>query len=171
MTHFTVLLKFEGDIADAETRIAEMLAPYDENVEVPRYKKYLKKADVQHALEHYKKLPRSPSGVAFDAELTPDEIKEYFGGEGGGKDRKGYFYWSTYNPKSKWDFYQIGGRWQGMLKLEAGAKGGAGHRSLLDNVPTGTPLGIDMAYLKDVDFEAMRKAGEEEVLRDWITSS
>jgi hypothetical protein len=86
MTHHSVLVKYEGDIVDAEEAIAHLLTRYKQN--------------------------------------------------------------------KKWDWYQIGGRWQGMLKLKAGAKGCSGSRSLLDNTPTSTPLGIDIACLKDVDWKA-----------------
>lgn len=60
---------------------------------------------------------------------------------------------TSYKENKGWDWYQIGGRWQGMLKLKAGAEGRSGSRSLLDNTPAGTPLGIDIAYLKDVDWK------------------
>lgn len=28
--------------------------------------------------------------------------------------------WSTYNPKSKWDWYEVGGRWGGLLENKSG---------------------------------------------------
>src|SRR5699024_9687342 len=30
--------------------------------------------------------------------------------------------YSTYNPKSKWDWYKLGGRWSGMIKLHNGTQ-------------------------------------------------
>jgi hypothetical protein len=160
MTHFTILVRFEGDIANAEKTVGEMLAPYDENKEVPKYKHYLRKEEVERACKHFGIKPMSPSGVAVGEKyrLTPAQIEEYFG-NAGGEDKKGYFYWSTYNIRSGWDWYQIGGRWQGMLLLKAGAKGMSGTRSLLDKREPS--LGVDVAYLKDVDWDAMRNAGGE----------
>ena len=43
---------------------------------------------------------------------------------------------STYNPKSKWDWYEIGGRWKDMLLLKNGSK-------------------CDEALVSEIDFEAM----------------
>lgn len=34
--------------------------------------------------------------------------------------------WSTYNPKSKWDWYQLGGRWQGLFTLRTDIEGARG---------------------------------------------
>jgi hypothetical protein len=31
--------------------------------------------------------------------------------------------WSTYNSDSKWDWYTVGGRWAGLLKLKKGKTG------------------------------------------------
>jgi hypothetical protein len=166
MTHFTVLVRFEGDINDTEKALEEILAPYDENKNVPKYKRYLRKDEIERAQEHFKITPMSPSGVAIgDNKLTAAQIKEYFGE--GGEDKKGYFYWSTYNPQSKWDWYQVGGRWEGGLTLKAGANGRSGTRSLMDMENKGKPLGIDAAYLKDVDLEAMRKESEKSAYENW----
>ena len=166
MTHYTVLVRYEGDMAEVDEKVAEMLAPYDENLEVPRYKKRMSKDSVERALHHFnKKGLISPSGVQLpDGELTPEEIKEWEGVEGG-KDKRGYYYMSTYNPRSKWDFYQIGGRWQGVFLLKDGAEGASGNRSLLDK--STEPLGIDVAYLKDIDWEAMRKREVDGNMEDY----
>lgn len=172
MTHFTVLVRYEGDITEAEKKIEEMLAPYDENKEVPRRKRYLSKDSVKRALEHYKKTGMSPSGVVLPtAELTPEEIKDWEGSEGG-KDKRGYFYWSTYNPKSKWDWYAIGGRWQGMLTLKAGKAGFYKKReySLQEGLKREEGISdkhVDIAYLKDVDWDAVREAIAEDYRNDW----
>lgn len=125
-----------------------MIKPYDEGVEVAEYKSYLTKEEIDRAYKHFGDV-KSPSGVQIP-HLTSAQIEEYFDYKGG-SDEKGYFYWTTQNPNRKWDWYQIGGRWQGMLKLKKGAKGRAGSKSLLDTHKTGDPLGTDIAYLKDVD--------------------
>lgn len=66
------------------------------------------------------------------------------------------------NPNAKWDWYQVGGRWSGFLKLKTGAKGELGERSLLDNSPDTRAGYADVARKGDVDFAAMRdQAGVE----------
>ena len=59
---------------------------------------------------------------------------------------------TTYNPNSKWDWYKIGGRWQGELILKSKKKGLRGAPSFKEMSD-----GYDGAFVRDIDFEAMRK--------------
>ena len=54
---------------------------------------------------------------------------------------------STYNPNSKYDWYDIGGRFSKQLKLKDGAC-------------------VDQAYAKDVDFQMDRKKYQDHI-RFW----
>lgn len=63
-----------------------------------------------------------------------------------------YGYWE--NPNKKWDWYSVGGRWAGSLKLKLGADGARG-RTRWDS-PTDVPDGcVDCARAGDVDWTAM----------------
>ena len=67
------------------------------------------------------------------------------------------------NPDRKWDWYQVGGRWTGMLKPKDGANGIKGSPGLM-TAPAEAGR-ADMALKRDVDWEGMRnesgqKAGE-----------
>lgn len=63
--------------------------------------------------------------------------------------------YSRYNPDSKWDWYQLGGRWTGYFLLKAGAKGELGESGVFENTaPINT---ADSARKGDIDFEEMRK--------------
>jgi hypothetical protein len=65
----------------------------------------------------------------------------------------GTFYQHT-NPNAKWDWYSIGGRWTGLLKLRAGAVGRTGRPGLMtESAPPGY---ADQAFKGDIDFEQMR---------------
>lgn len=69
------------------------------------------------------------------------------------------------NPNAKWDWYQIGGRYQGHLKLKDGAEGKVGDLSLV-GVMQGQEYAdssfVDQARKVDVDFEGMMdEAGEK----------
>ncbi|WP_430599388.1 hypothetical protein [Enterococcus sp. DIV0179] len=57
--------------------------------------------------------------------------------------KKGY--WE--NPNRKWDWYQIGGRWSGLLKLKTGET-------------------VNVAQIKDLDF-SMDKKVYDEAIRFW----
>lgn len=53
---------------------------------------------------------------------------------------------STYNPNSKWDWYQLGGRWSGFFKLKAGKEGICGE--LAEPAKEGT---CDQALKGDIE--------------------
>lgn len=57
------------------------------------------------------------------------------------------------NKDAKWDWYTLGGRWTGMLKLKPNCQGNVGSPGLQ------TPIAIngycDQARKKDIDFEGM----------------
>lgn len=63
------------------------------------------------------------------------------------------------NPNKKWDWWVVGGRWQGMLLLKPGRDGESGRAGLMGSRhPNG---GVDQALKGDVDFDKMRdQAGE-----------
>lgn len=56
------------------------------------------------------------------------------------------------NPKSKWDWYQLGGRWSGLIKLKEGANGLKGQPGVFDN-----EVGIDCALKGDIaNFDELK---------------
>ncbi len=64
------------------------------------------------------------------------------------------------NPNSKWDWYELGGRWTGFFKLKSGAKGSTGRPGVFGNAAKGG--WVDQALIRDIDFAGMRdSAGEE----------
>jgi hypothetical protein len=81
-------------------------------------------------------------------------IEEYAGYSKDEKTGK-YGYWE--NPQAKWDWYQVGGRWPGLLKIktEEPMRGGPSLLTLMDGgfeYEEGTG---DFAKIKDIDFEEM----------------
>lgn len=68
-----------------------------------------------------------------------------------------YGYWN--NSNGKWDWYELGGRWTGMLKLKEGATGKVGKPGLqTEEAPKGY---VDSARKCDIDFELMSKENIE----------
>lgn len=74
-----------------------------------------------------------------------------------------YGYWS--NPNAKWDWYQIGGRWTGSLKLKKGAAGKVGEPGVFG--VEGAEGWVDQALKKDIDFEAMRNQSGKKAARQY----
>jgi hypothetical protein len=102
--------------------VDNMMSPYDENKEMRPYKRYMSDEDIERMREHYEKKENKS--------LTDEDLLEHmdsWNGRDGGIDKKGMYYWSTYNPDSKWDWYELGGRYPRKLKLKKGCKGDRGN--------------------------------------------
>jgi hypothetical protein len=100
--------------------------------------------------------------VALNKALTFNELYDKYGNNwnnGSWKElpdgKLGEF--STYNPKSKWDWYQLGGRWSDFLKLKPGKenKGTKGDPGLFGKKSIKRGY-CDQAMKKDIDFNGMR---------------
>jgi len=73
----------------------------------------------------------------------------------------GYYY----NPNAKWDWYAIGGRWRGYLKLKPGKVGFLSPPySSNCNVPDGY---CDQAKNGDIDWEGMKIDSYKSAEKDW----
>jgi len=144
MSHFFTIVLIEKECENIERRIEELLEKYNENLEMDRYIEYTKeelieknKKETQEYLTNgnyaeYIKDPREyenkygknnnhmnyiknefPKKLNWtDEEHYQDAIK-YYDEDNIGVDGEVY---STYNPNSKWDWWVIGGRWDGIIK-------------------------------------------------------
>ena len=98
MSHFSLaVLHEEGQDID------ELLAPYSEELETEPRLTYTKAEAIQHARQNYEEYRN-----------RPDEECWAFMADGCKTDADGNIY-TTYNPQSKWDWYVVGGRWDGFL--------------------------------------------------------
>ena len=179
MSHFSVLVIGENP--------KEQLEPFQENNMDDCPSKYLEfKDQTEEFKEEYEnkdtemlKLADGTLKYTWDSnKLTEDEKKtatkikikhkdryktfdEFCKGwHSAEKDEKKGVYGYWHNPNSKWDWYSIGGRWSGSLKLKDGATGTAGEGSTftrcdpklekerLERLETHT----DQARIKDIDF-------------------
>lgn len=155
MSHFTVLVI--GN--DPE----KQLEPFSEKLIVPEYSKgEVSEEDKIRLVKYYTKKGENPNNLGFD-ELYPIHGKDWNGGVCHINPETGIWEeWSTYNPKSKWDWYQLGGRWSGMLKLKPCKKGALGKKSWInenEKIPEGF---TDQALKCDIDFDGMRDKAEAE---------
>lgn len=166
MSHFTVLVIGPNP--------EKQLEPYDESIEVDKYqRKLVSEEDKKSFLETYT-TPSTDRDYAEmseeDAEanklLSFDELYEKYGEDWNGheweKNEAGeWAEFSTYNPKSKWDWFQLGGRWTGFFKVKEGADGEVGDFSLV-SARRAKEGWADQLLKRDIDFEGMRKVAEDE---------
>jgi len=173
MSHFTLL------VVGAD--VDKQLEPFNEAIRVARYvaktKKQLiaeEKASLKQSKkklteylkdpEEYKKGCSNPDHIKWLTEELPLQLKatdeelhkkalEWYEPEDIGK--KGEVY-STYNPNSKWDWYQVGGRWAGFFKLKAGRTGEVGEKSWCNEGKEIPKDRVDVAKKGDIDFEGMK---------------
>lgn len=99
MSHYTVAVFCKPD-----QNVADLLALYNENLEVDPYLWLDKQSAIEYARKHYRTENK-----------TNDECWEMMA-RGHETDEKGNIY-STYNPNSKWDWWTEGGRWSGSMKI------------------------------------------------------
>lgn len=174
MSHFSVAVftKYNGDTVD------ELLAPYDENIVVVPYIKYTKEELIQIGrkeildyknttyakylsdpkayeasvannshMEYIKNIFPKKLGLS-DEEIYQSQIQLY---DEGKIDKNGNIY-STRNPSSKWDWYVVGGRFSGHLKLKGGAEGQMGERSWTNEDKEILKNRADIARVGNIDF-------------------
>jgi len=87
-----------------------------------------------------------------DYSTFDDFVKGYHGYEVNEEGKIGR--WT--NPNRKWDWWIIGGRWTGMLKLKEGANGSIGRPGLM--TAPAMPGYCDSVLKKDIDFEGIRRS-------------
>ena len=183
MSHFTVLV-----IGDNPN---EQLAPYDEGIEMPEYKDGLVKLDeIKSFTDTYASYDKERSYGAKGEEealknikLSFDELYEIYGEDWNSKcwkkdENNEWVNYSTYNPKSKWDWKVLGGRWAGKLKLKDNSEGtlqtpkinGIYHeidKNKRDNYKKNLEeRKVDSAKVKDIDF-SMDQEKYNEAARFW----
>ena len=104
MSHYAVAVIHRGS-----QDVDELLAPYSENLEVEPYVRFTKQEAIDYVREHWLK----------DGETkTDDECWKMMADDySGNTDDEGNIY-TTYNPDSKWDWYEEGGRFSDLLRLK-----------------------------------------------------
>ena len=108
--------------------IEDLLEPYDENITVTPYIKKTREEIIKQVKARKKKIIENIAKSNYklsdwEREILNCVTDEDFYKSGTYEDEKydvnGNLL-STYNPNSKWDWYEIGGRWSGMLKTKNG---------------------------------------------------
>ena len=122
MSHFTLAV-----LTDGTKTVEELLAPYDENLEVKQYIKDTKAEIIEKAREMKEMcLKDKAEGKKISKWMekyinaeTDEELYQCYIDEDETYDADGNRL-STYNPKSKWDWWVAGGRWSDKLATTSG---------------------------------------------------
>ena len=143
MSHFAVLVLHEEDQS-----IEDLLAPYSENLEVEPYVKYTRIQAINKMREDCPSLYKDKS----EDEVFQDAC-DWFGCM---LDNDNNLL-STYNPDSKWDYWQVGGRFSGMLPIIPTALDGY-HNSEY----------VDSAFVRHVKWvQPLDKEERESIIKWW----
>lgn len=181
MSHFPVTVCLPPmPRAQVDDALTKALAPFDENLDVEPYRDYIENWQDAYgrALKFFTEKPKhKPAGLdelnvaavlsAYEGETITEETKE---------DSAVVLFYreSTYNPKSKWDWWVVGGRWLGYFTVKPEHDGDdrliIGRPGTFDN--TAEPRRVDGGPRGLLDFDALRnvKATEAGDVYDlWTT--
>ena len=125
-----------GPNTDTDDAVEAALAPFDESLDVEPFRIHLDHKEILLMANHYNVSPANLQELAT-------HMPAWRSGEGG-VDREGLFRLSTCNPDGRWDWYEIGGRWDGNIPysrsnvIRAGTLARSKHleKCLLDYVVT-----------------------------------
>lgn len=91
-----------------ETAVTRALAPFDDARQVKPYKLRLFASTIMAMSRHYN-IPES------DHQRLSEKMRDWLG-DPGGQDRLGLHALCSHNPDGKWDWYEIGGRFNGCIR-------------------------------------------------------
>ena len=121
MSHYLVAV-----IRDTEKSLSleDMMAPYDEEVKVAPYVDLTKTEIINKVKEIQRRALEKETFLEGDSIIrsisSDEEYYDYYRNEwyeDGWYDEDGNLL-TTYNPNSKWDWYDVGGRWNGVLRIK-----------------------------------------------------
>ena len=135
MSHFTVAV-----LSHCPDDVERLLEPFNENTYDPDFLEH------QPAQESMQELRENYESMKGEYTSFEDFLDRYYGYQYNEElDEAGY----VCNPRAKWDWWTIGGRWPGLLRLKDGGSGTYGP----DVEPRERVEGFcDQAKLRDVDL-------------------
>lgn len=75
------------------------------------------------------------------------------------------------NPNAEWDWWVVGGRYSGLLKVKPGARGQLGKKGVLGSCISDGPGRADVATKRDIDFDGMRDEAGDQAAARWDRAS
>lgn len=141
MSHFTVLVIGNNP--------EEQLAPFQENNMGDCPREYMEFDDMTEELQ--KDYAEEDEKTKSEYPTFDQYASEYHGYK---KDREKGVYGRWHNPNSKWDWYVLGGRWNGYFKTKLGVAAIVGEPGLM--TPPAKDGYADQLTKDEIDFEFMR---------------
>ena len=136
MSHFSVAVFLKENSKEA---LRKALAPYQENNMEDCPKEFLEFIECsEEDINNYENHK--------DEYDTLDDYMYHYCGYRKDETTNKYGYWE--NPNAQWDWYEVGGRWGGLLIDKDGEK-------------------CDISQLKNIDWEAMRAINAKDAERIW----
>ncbi len=151
MSHFAVMV-IGGDVE-------EQLSKYDENLEAEEYYKGEVSEDEQKMMLDYYEREKGETFSNFDecyARYGEEWNDNCYKKDSDGKWKE----YSTYNPFSKWDWWQVGGRFSGAFITHIKKNAKVSDENYGEPSWCTKEIGIDSIEKKHIDFEAIRKDAE-----------
>ena len=152
MSHFTVMVIGENP--------EEQLAPYQENNMGDCPKEYLEFNDMTESLKDDWESEDEETKEKYKHDFD-EYVTEYHGYKKAEDGRYGY--WE--NPNAKWDWYVLGGRWNGFFKMKPGSEGVVGRAGLLTEPAEAGRA--DSALKKEIDFAGMMAESSKSAGETW----
>lgn len=109
MSHYAVAIIHRPD-----QDIDDMLAPYDENIKVAPYVEHTKQEAIDYVRKEWTGYQDKTDEECYEAIAEDYRENDLV-------DESGSLY-STYNTNSKWDWYEVGGRFSNLLKGKDGLR-------------------------------------------------
>ncbi len=115
--HYHLIVIGNGSLRD-------MMAPFSENLEVPEYcVGEVPQSDLHRFLDYYNENIKGRHFSSADFDELYALKGEDWNDNRWRKNSKGVWCeYSTWNPNSKWDWYEVGGRWPGQLQIKEGVE-------------------------------------------------
>lgn len=137
--HFSLLVLQDNNSKSLE----DMMAPFCEGLPVNPYV-YKTREEALKAVKHFLKAVATKETINEYSKMSETEqIRDYYGLD---TDEDGNVL-TTYNPNSKWDWFDIGGRWSKCIKISDGKA-------------------VNSCLVSDIDFYLGDEA-KEEAIRYW----
>jgi len=168
MSHFTVLVCVRNEnnsmtIEEAILCLNEMMEPYQENNMNDCPKEFLIFNNVQEELQE--DYANEKNDIIQKYPSFKDYAEEYCG-YNFDKDEQAYGYYE--NPNARWDWYQLGGRWKGMLPVKSTKETLLGKPGVFgDPEDANYELKSDITKISNLDVSAINNESIANALKYW----
>jgi hypothetical protein len=110
MSHYYGVVLVPSNTSDIKAQVAQLLERFNINTELPPYKDYMTDSTRAYHSRRHKIAPGRWQELA--EAVNPDEEQPWLA------DEHGLYKMSTRNPAGAFDWWMIGGRWDGVIQGE-----------------------------------------------------